>query len=59
MFEGYFCGILFLTAARLWSKKSPTAPKFMIAAWTYTNGGKVPFLFIGKKTPYSPIFTFK
>ena len=45
MFEDYFFGILFLTAAILWSKKSPTAPKFMIAAWAYATGGLfIPFL---------------
>jgi hypothetical protein len=44
MFEDYFCGILLLTAAILWSKKNPKAPKFMIAAWAYATGGMfIPF----------------
>lgn len=44
MFEDYFCGLLLLTAAVLWSKKHTKAHMFMVAAWGYATGGMfVPF----------------
>lgn len=44
MFEDYFCGLLLIIAALLWTKGSQHAHKFMIGAWAYTTGGMfVPF----------------
>jgi hypothetical protein len=44
MIEDYLCGILLLSAAILWLKKSEMAPKLMVAAWAYATGGMfVPF----------------
>lgn len=44
MVEDLVCGVLLLTAAILWTKKSKMAPIFMVAAWGYAVGGMfVPF----------------
>jgi hypothetical protein len=44
MFEDYSCAVILLLAEWFWFKQSPTAPRWMAAAWGYATGGMfVPF----------------